>query len=58
MRGLLGTDAQAGLAITFQVFMLLIAFGVGLGSAMSALVGNALGKMTQQGQKTDRNTGP
>lgn len=41
--GLLGTDAQAGLAITFQVFMLLIAFGVGLGSAMSALVGNALG---------------
>ncbi|MCC1482397.1 MATE family efflux transporter [Roseibaca sp. Y0-43] len=41
--GRLGTDAQAGLAITFQVFMLLIAFGVGLGSAMSALVGNALG---------------
>ena len=41
--GILGTDAQAGLAITFQVFMLLIAFGVGLGSAMSALVGNALG---------------
>ena len=41
--GLLGTVAQAGLAITFQVFMLLIAFGVGLGSAMSALVGNAIG---------------
>ncbi|NBB96677.1 MAG: MATE family efflux transporter [Alphaproteobacteria bacterium] len=41
--GLLGTQAQAGLAITFQVFMLLIAFGVGLSSAMSALVGNALG---------------
>jgi putative MATE family efflux protein len=41
--GLLSTTAQAGLAITFPVFMLLVAFGVGLGSAMSALVGNAIG---------------
>lgn len=49
--GLLGTDAQAGLAITFQVFMLLIAFGVGLGSAMSALVGNALGEDDTAGAK-------
>jgi putative MATE family efflux protein len=49
--GLLGTDAQAGLAITFQVFMLLIAFGVGLGSAMSALVGNALGSDDMDGAR-------
>lgn len=49
--GLLGTDAQAGLAITFQVFMLLIAFGVGLGSAMSALVGNALGSDDTDGAR-------
>lgn len=41
--GYLGTDAQAGLAITFQVFMILVAFGVGMGSGMSALVGNAIG---------------
>jgi putative MATE family efflux protein len=41
--GLLSTDAQAGLAIAFQVFFILIALGIGLGSAMSALVGNALG---------------
>jgi putative MATE family efflux protein len=41
--GLLSTDEQAGLAITFQVFFILVAFGVGLGSAMGALVGNALG---------------
>lgn len=41
--GLLSTDAQAGLAIAFQVFFVLIALGIGLGSAMSALVGNALG---------------
>lgn len=41
--GLLSTDAQAGLAIAFQVFFILIAVGIGLGSAMGALVGNALG---------------
>lgn len=41
--GLLSTDAQAGLAIAFQVFFVLIALGIGLGSAMGALVGNALG---------------
>lgn len=41
--GLLSTDAQAGLAIAFQVFFVLVAIGFGLGSGMSALVGNALG---------------
>ena len=42
--GAISTDAQAGLAISFQVFFILIALGFGLSSAMSALVGNALGK--------------
>lgn len=41
--GLLSTDAQAGLAIAFQVFFVLVALGIGLSSAMGALVGNALG---------------
>lgn len=41
--GMLSTGEQAGLAITFQVFFILVAFGVGLGSAMGALIGNALG---------------
>ncbi|EEE35791.1 mate efflux family protein [Rhodobacteraceae bacterium KLH11] len=41
--GLLSTSAQAGLALGFQAFFLAIAVGVGLGAAMSALVGNALG---------------
>ncbi len=41
--GYLGTDAQAGLAITFQAFMIIVAFGVGMGSALAALVGNAIG---------------
>jgi putative MATE family efflux protein len=49
--GLLSTDAQAGLAITFQVFFVLIAFGVGLGSAMGALIGNALGAEDRAGAK-------
>ena len=41
--GLIGTEAQAGLAISFQAFFLFITFGFGLSSAMTALVGNALG---------------
>ena len=38
-----GFAAQAGLAISFQAFFLLITFGFGLSSAMTALVGNAIG---------------
>ncbi|WP_282154158.1 MATE family efflux transporter [Ruegeria atlantica] len=41
--GLLSTSAQAGLALGFQAFFISISVGVGLGAAMSALVGNALG---------------
>ncbi|MEL6233070.1 MAG: MATE family efflux transporter [Pseudomonadota bacterium] len=47
--GMLGTDEQAGLALSFQVFMVLVALGFGVSSAMSALVGNALGgKLAQR----------
>lgn len=42
--GMLSTEAQAGLAISFQVFFLVVAFGFGLNSALSALVGKALGE--------------
>ena len=42
--GQISTDAQAGLAIGFQAFFVLIAFAFGTGAAMSALVGNARGK--------------
>lgn len=41
--GQIGTDAQAGLAIRFQAFFVLVAVAFGLSSAMSALVGNARG---------------
>ena len=42
--GQLSTDAQAGLAIGFQAFFIMMAVGFGTGSAMAALVGNARGK--------------
>ncbi|MFK7751729.1 MAG: MATE family efflux transporter [Sedimentitalea sp.] len=42
--GWLSTQAQAALAISFQAFFVLLAVGIGLGSAMSALVGNAKGR--------------
>jgi putative MATE family efflux protein len=47
--GMLGTEAQAGLAISFTVFFVLfVAIGIGLSSAMGALVGHALGKRSGQ----------
>jgi len=42
--GQLSTDAQAGLAIGFQAFFIMMSIGFGIGSAMSALVGNARGQ--------------
>lgn len=42
--GLISTEAQAGLAIGFLAFFILMSVGFGLGSAMSALVGNARGE--------------
>ena len=41
--GRLSTDAQAGLAIGYQAFFVLMAIAVGLSSALSALVSNAKG---------------
>jgi len=41
--GMIGTDAQAGLAISFQAFMVFISIGFGLSAALTALVGNAIG---------------
>ena len=40
---LLSTDAQAGLAIGYQAFFILMAVGFGLSSALSTLVSNAKG---------------
>ena len=45
--GRLSTDAQAGLAIGYQAFFVLMAIGFGLGSALSALVSNAKGSKNE-----------
>ncbi|MFP7572329.1 MATE family efflux transporter [Marivita sp. S2033] len=42
--GRLSTEAQAGLAIGYQAFFIMMAVGFGLGSALSALVSNAKGE--------------
>ncbi|MEM6738858.1 MAG: MATE family efflux transporter [Pseudomonadota bacterium] len=42
--GRLATDAQAGLAIGFMVLFVYIAFGFGLSSGTSALIGGAIGE--------------
>ena len=49
--GQLSTDAQAGLAIGFQAFFILMAVGIGLGSALSALVSNAKGRKDSSGTR-------
>ncbi|MCG6902307.1 MAG: MATE family efflux transporter [Rhodobacter sp.] len=49
--GRLATDSQAGLAVGFMVFFVYIAFGFGLGSAVSALVGGALGAKDRRGAR-------
>lgn len=49
--GQLSTDAQAGLAIGFQAFFILMAVGFGLGSALSALVSNAKGRKDSNGTR-------
>jgi putative MATE family efflux protein len=49
--GQLSTEAQAGLAIGFQAFFILMAVGFGLGSALSALVSNAKGRKDSTGTR-------
>ena len=46
--GRISTEAQAGLAIGFQAFFILMAVGFGLQSALSALVSNEKGGGNQR----------
>ena len=50
--GLISTDAQAGLAISFQAFFIFVTVGFGLGAAMTALVGNAIGRKDDEEAST------
>jgi len=49
--GMLSTSAQAGLALGFQAFYIAMSAGIGLGAAMGALVGNALGAKDTRGAR-------
>lgn len=49
--GWISTDAQAGLALSFTVFMLLMSVGFGLSQGASALIGSALGAKDQSGAR-------
>ncbi len=42
--GLISTQAISGLTLSFMIFFLIIGFGYGFSSAITALLGNALGK--------------
>jgi Na+-driven multidrug efflux pump len=55
--GLISTDAQAGLAISFQAFFVFVTIGFGLSSAMTALVGNAIGAKDTAEASKDCNAG-
>lgn len=46
--GRISTEAQAGLAIGYQAFFILMAVGIGLSSGLSALVSNAIGGKDQE----------
>ena len=50
--GQLSTEAQAGLAIGFQAFFIMMAVGFGLGSALSALVSNAKGEQNTKATRS------
>jgi Na+-driven multidrug efflux pump len=42
--GLISTQAISALTLSFMIFFLIIGFGYGFSSAITALLGNALGK--------------
>ncbi|MGB0928997.1 MAG: MATE family efflux transporter [Pikeienuella sp.] len=49
--GWISTDAQAGLALSFTIFMLLMSVGFGLSQGASALIGSALGAKDRDGAR-------
>ena len=50
--GKLSTEAQAGLAIGYQAFFIMMAVGFGLSSALSALVSNAKGEKNAKASRS------
>lgn len=49
--GMISTLAQAGLAISFPVFFMILSVGMGIGTGTTALISNALGKKDEESAK-------
>jgi len=49
--GQISTFAQAGLAISFPVFFIILSVGMGIGTGTTALISNALGKRDEESGK-------
>ena len=49
--GMISTLAQAGLAISFPVFFIIVSVGMGVGTGTTALISNALGKRDEESAK-------
>lgn len=49
--GQISTYAQAGLAISFPVFFIILSVGMGIGTGTTALISNALGKRDEESGK-------
>lgn len=49
--GQISTFAQAGLAISFPVFFIILSVGMGIGTGTTALISNALGKRDEETAK-------
>ncbi len=46
--GMISTTAQAGLALSFPVFFIIVSVGMGIGTGATALIANALGKRDEE----------
>lgn len=46
--GMISTTAQAGLALSFPVFFIIVSVGMGIGTGTTALIANALGKRDEE----------
>lgn len=49
--GLISTTAQAGMALSFPVFFIILSVGMGIGTGTTALIANSLGKRDEEGAK-------
>jgi len=49
--GQISTNAQAGLAISFPVFFIILSVGMGIGTGTTALISNALGRRDEESGK-------